>query len=67
MLTSKVVCSVQATALGLTPLVKFSERQIHDGPQPGTLKNTLAAIVAAVWMDSQRQYNAAVGIMAFLG
>ena len=66
LLKSKKQCSTLARIRCFDKLVRLSERQIHDGPQPTTLKNTLTAVVAAVWLDS-RDYHATVQVMAFLG
>ena len=60
------MCNTLARTRRFDKLVKISERQVHEGPQPTTLKNTLAAIVAAVWLDS-RDYRAIVQVMASLG
>jgi dsRNA-specific ribonuclease len=47
-------------------MVQISERQEHIGPQPTVLKNTVAAIIAAVWFDS-RDYLVTAQVVAFLG
>lgn len=60
------MCTTLARTHGFDQLIKISERQGYKGPQPTTLKNTLAAIVAAVWLDS-RDYCAVVQVMASLG
>ncbi|KAK1811763.1 hypothetical protein LTR12_013860 [Friedmanniomyces endolithicus] len=64
-LKSKSVSSKLARARGFDQMIKISERQEHIGPQPTTLKNTLAAIVGAVWLDS-RDYRAVVQVVASL-
>jgi dsRNA-specific ribonuclease len=64
-LMSKEECSRFARAHGLDRVVKTSERQGHIGPQPTVLKNTIAAIVAAVWLDS-RDYRVTVRVMKSL-
>ena len=66
LLRSREKCSTLARICGFDKLVRISERQIKDGPQPTTLKNTVTAVVAAVWLDS-RDYRAIVRVMAFLG
>lgn len=55
-----------AKAHHLDQMVTISERQMHDGPQPTVLKNTLAAIVGAAWVDS-RDYVVVRMVMAILG
>ena len=66
LIKSKSMCSMLARAYRLDQMIKISERQEYIGPQPTMLKNTLAAIVAAVWLDS-RDYRAIVQVMASLG
>jgi dsRNA-specific ribonuclease len=55
-----------ARTCGLDQMVQISERQEHLGPQSTVLKNTIAAIIAAVWFDS-RDYLVTAQVMAFLG
>ncbi|KAK6440394.1 hypothetical protein LTR95_003385 [Oleoguttula sp. CCFEE 5521] len=66
LMKSNGMCSMLARAHGFDRLIKISERQEHIGPQLTTLKNTFAAIVAAVWQDS-KNYNVLVKVMASLG
>ena len=66
LLKSKAVCSLLARANRFDKMVQISERQRTIGPQPTTLKNTLAAIVAAVWFDCHN-YDQVAQVMASLG
>ena len=66
LLKSKAHCSMLVRTCGLDQIIKISERQEHIGPQPTVLKNTVAAIIAAVWSDS-RDYSATVRVMTYLG
>lgn len=66
LLKSKSLCNLLARICGLDQVVQISERQEHLGPQPSVLKNTIAAIIAAVWFDSQ-DHLVTDQVMAFLG
>ncbi|KAK4550974.1 hypothetical protein LTR86_011320, partial [Recurvomyces mirabilis] len=63
---SKKFCGRIAKVLRLPEWVKISERQIHIGIQPTTLKNAVAALVGAVWMDSH-DYKAVLRAMISIG
>ena len=65
-LKSKELCTMLARTFRLDQMIKFSERQGRSGPQPTTLKNTLAALIGAVWLES-RDYSAVLRVMAALG
>lgn len=45
------MCSMLDRLHRFDQMITISERQSHIGPQPTVLKNTLAAVVAAVWLD----------------
>ncbi|KAK5105871.1 hypothetical protein LTR62_001958 [Meristemomyces frigidus] len=59
-------CARRATMCKLDKLVKISVRQCHDGPQPTILKNTMYALIAAVWVQA-RDWSHTLTAMANLG
>ena len=65
-LGSKAECAKLARRLGIDRLIKYSPRQGRAGPQPGTLKNTLCAIVATAYYSSGNM-ESVMHVMATLG
>ncbi|KAK6429892.1 hypothetical protein LTR95_013957, partial [Oleoguttula sp. CCFEE 5521] len=63
---SKTFCARIAKGLRLHEWIKTSERQVHEGVQLTTLKNVVAALVGAVWLDSH-DYGAVVQAMIAIG
>ncbi|KAK3613260.1 hypothetical protein LTR56_027989 [Elasticomyces elasticus] len=63
---SKQFCGRIARVLRLHEWIKPSERQTHIGIQPTTLKNAVAALIGAVWLDSH-DYKAVLGVMISIG
>jgi dsRNA-specific ribonuclease len=60
---SKEHCARIAKMFRLDQWVKISERQNYIGVQPTTLKNVVAALIGAVWMDSSCNYRAVLKVM----
>ncbi|KAK1084105.1 hypothetical protein LTR48_005762 [Friedmanniomyces endolithicus] len=52
LIRTKKECARRAKMCNLDKLVKISIRQRHNGPQPTVLKNTMFALVAAVWVQA---------------
>lgn len=63
---SKKFCGRIAKGLRLHEWIKISERQMHEGIQLKTLKNAVAALVGAVWLDSH-DYRAVLRVMTAIG
>ena len=63
---SKEFCGRIARVLRLHEWIKLSDRQVHIGIQPTTLKKTVAALVGAVWLDSH-DYKTVLRVMDAIG
>lgn len=63
---SKEFCGRVAKVIRLVEHIKVSERQTHLGVQPTVLKNTVAALVGAVWLDSH-DYGTVLRVMLSIG
>ena len=63
---SKEFCGRVAKVIRLVEHIKVSERQTHLGAQPTVLKNTVAALIGAVWLDSH-DYGTVLRVMLSVG